>query len=170
MTMRNRRIAVSARRRTVWARNFDVRLNTAGAAIDLLAPYRAELGMIKGLGGYTITRIVGTHDLRVVSADDAFTRWVWGLRLAAIDDPPTNAQHPLASPGLDWMYVRQDAIVQTQVAGTPVVKPREAHLEVDQRAQRKITGDGMSLWYIGDNIDGDNFDLLFNFNILLKVP
>ena len=158
------------RRQMVWARIFQSFSNSAGAVTDLLQTWRAELGIIKMLPGTTITRIVGTYDLCVVTADDAFTRWVWGLVVAPIENPPGVGNSPDGSPGLDWMFVRNESVVQIQDAGTPVVKRRAAHYDLDLRSQRKFGEIGETLFYVSDNPDGDNFDVQLQFNILLKLP
>ena len=106
----------------VWARDFLFTTNTAGIVVDVLAGIQNELGISKNLPGITVTRIVGTHDIRVVSADDAFTRWIWGLVTAEDDLVPGVANNPVASPDMDWMFVRSEGVVQVQDAGTPVVK------------------------------------------------
>ena len=158
------------KRKMVWARDFAQVGNTAGTVIDLLAGFQNELGIIRNLPGLTITRIVGTHDLRVVTADDAFTRWEWGLVVAEETNQPGVVNNPLTDPDMDWMFVRQEAVVQVQDAGTPVVKRRAAHYDIDLKSQRKLDEIGSTLFYVGDNPDGDNFDVIFQFNILLKLP
>jgi len=154
----------------VWARDFGTFGNTAGLVVDLLAGIQNELGITRNLPGMTITRIVGTHDLRVVSVDDAMTRWEWGLVVAEEDNAPGVTNNPLSSPDFDWMFVRQEGVVQVADAGTPVVKRRAAHYDIDLHSQRKLDEIGSTLFYVGDNPDGDNFDILFQFNILLKLP
>ena len=154
----------------VWARFFASFGNTAGLSQDILNPFIIELGLANMLPGTTITRVVGTHDLRVVSVDDLFTRWVWGLVVAPRDDAPAIGVDPSDQPGRDWMFVRQEAVVQVQDAGTPVVKRRAAHYDIDLKSQRKLGEVGRTLYYVGDNIDGDNFDVAVNFNVLLKLP
>ena len=47
---------------------------------------------------------------------------------------------------------------------------RAAHYDIDIKSQRKLDEIGSSLFYVADNLDGDNFDLVYNFNILLKLP
>jgi len=169
--MVSRRSRVSGpRRKMIWARDFNRTTNTSGLQVDLLIGMRAEMGILRMLPGMTITRIVGTHDIRVVSTDDNFTRWIWGLVVLPIEVAPGAGQNPLSSPGLDWMFVRQEAVVQVQDAGTPVVKRRAAHYDMDLRAMRKLGEIGMTLFYVGDNPEGDNFDVNFNFNVLLKLP
>ena len=163
-------IARGVRRKMVWARAFVAVNNTAGTVQDLLLSMRNELGLLKTLPGMTITRVVGTHDLRVVSVDDAFTRWIWGLVVAPIEAPPSITNHPQNAPGMDWMFVRQEVVVQVADAGTPVVKRVASHYDLDLKAQRKLGEMGQTLFYVGDNPDGDNFDVHFNFNILLKLP
>jgi len=152
----------------VWARDFNLTTNSAGFVVDILAGFRSELGITQNLPGMTITRIVGTHDIRVVSADDAFTRWEWGL--AAFDVTPTVGANPLSEPDKDWMFVRQEGVVQIQDAGTPVVKRRAAHYDIDVHSQRKLDEMGKTLFYVADNPDGDNFDVVWQFNVLLKLP
>ncbi len=159
----------SVRRKTIWARDFNRTANSSGLVVDLLAGIRNELGITRMLPGTTITRIVGTHDLRVVSADDDFTRWVWGLIVLPIDVPPTVNDYPVASPGVDWMFVRQEAVVQVVDAGTPEVKRRAAHYDIDLRAQRKLGEIGNTLWYVSNNVEADSFDINYNMNILLKL-
>ena len=157
------------RRKMVWARDFNLTTNTAGLVVNLLAGFQNELGISRNLPGITITRVVGTHDVRVVSADDAFTRWEWGLTTWEQQNTP-GVTSPLADPDIDWMFARQEAVVQVQDAGSPVVKRVAAHYDIDLKAQRKLDEIGSTLLYIGDNPDGDNFDISFNFNILLKLP
>ena len=158
------------RRKMVWARDFNITLNTAGLVVDLLQGFINQLGITKPLPGMTITRIVGTHTIRVVSADDAFTRWEWGLVVADQSHAPTVTDNPLTQPTQDWMFVRQEAVVQVVDAGTPTVKRVAAHYDIDIKAQRKLQEIGQTLFYVGDNPDGDNFDINFQFNILLKLP
>jgi len=159
-----------SKRKMVWARDFGLFLNQAGTVVDVLAGWQNELGILRNLPGITITRVVGTHDIRVVSADDAFTRWEWGLVVAEEDNPVTAVNNPLSSPDLDWMFVRQEAVVQIQDAGSPVVKRRASHYDIDLKSQRKLDEIGSTLFYVADNPDGDNFDVAFQFNILLKLP
>ena len=103
-----------SRRKMVWARDFNFTTNSAGLAVDLLAGMRNDLGISNQLPGMTITRIVGTHDIRVVSADDAFTRWVWGLTVQAQAQSPGAGANPLSDPERDWLFVRQEGVVQVQ--------------------------------------------------------
>jgi len=154
----------------VWARDFNLTTNTAGFVIDVLKGFQNELGIIKNLPGITVTRVVGTLDCRVVSVDDAFTRLVWGIHVAEENNPATVGQNPLSSPEIDWMFVRQEAVVQVADAGTPVVKRRVAHYDLDLHSQRKLDEIGSTLFFVCDNPDGDNFDVAFQFNILLKLP
>ena len=153
----------------VWARDFNRTVNSAGTVVDLLAGMVNRLGMSRTLPGMTITRVVGTHDVRIVSADDDFSRWEWGLLVAEVDNPPAVSDNPLSVPDMDWMFVRQEAVVQEVEAGTPNVKIRAAHYDIDLKSQRKLDEFGSSLFYVSDNPDGDNFDVNFNFNILVKL-
>ncbi len=137
---RVRAFAGSGRRRQmVWARDFNSTGNTSGIVVDILAGMRNEMGITRNISGMTITRIVGTHDIRVVSADDAFTRWVWGLVVDTIEVNPSVGQNPLGAPGMDWMFVRQEAVVQVVDAGTSTVKRRAAHYDIDIHSQRKLS-------------------------------
>ena len=154
----------------VWGRDFNVTTNSAGQVIDLLAGFRSQMGIARNLPGMTVTRVVGTHAVRVVSADDAFTRWIWGLGVWEVTNPPSTSQSALLDPDRDWMFVRSENVVQVVDAGTPTVKRVAATYDMDLHAQRKLDEMGKTLWYVADNPDGDNFDFAFNFNILLKLP
>ena len=169
--MSNRyRLVRGPRRKTVWARNFNLTTGTAGIVADILVDFRNEMGILRNLPGTTITRVVGTHTTRVTTTDDAFTRWVWGLYVGHIDVFPSVTDNPLGAPGLDWMFVRSENVVQVQDAGTPVVKRVASYFDIDLRAQRKMDEIGQTLYYIGDNPEGDAFDVVWNFNVLLKLP
>ncbi len=156
----------------VWARDFNQTGNSAGFVVDLLAGIRNQLGVLGNLG-WTITRIVGTHDIRVVSTDDAFTRWEWGLVTSPIFRVPAVTHNPLTQPGDDWLFARQEAVVQVNEpdpGAGPDVKSRSAHYDMDIHSQRKLSELEDTLWYVGDNPDGDNFDVNFQFNVLIKLP
>jgi len=161
------------RRSMVWARDFNQTGNTSGLVIHLLAGFQSELGVNRNLPGMTFIRVVGTHDVRVVSTDDAFTRWVWGLEVAEEAQFPLVTNNPLSDPDRDWMFVRQEAVVQENApdpGAGPDVKIRAAHYDLDLRSARKLDELGSTLFYVGDNPDGDNFDVNFQFNMLLKLP
>ena len=174
MTMQRRvgrrGFASGQRRKMIWARTFITQLNTAGFVTDLLGNLKTAMGINENLPGMTITRIVGTHDLRVVSVDDAFTRWPWGLIVLPTGNAPTVGDAPIFEPYMDWMFVRMESVVQERQEGTPTQNIRAAHYDIDLRSQRKLHEVGSTLWYVGDNVDGDNFDVVMNLNVLVKLP
>ena len=157
------------RRQTVWVRTSVRQLNNAGFVQDILQPFRVdELGLIKSLPGTTITRVIGNLSLRVVSVDDSFTRYIYGLIVGDIENPPTVVNNPSASPGMDWMWVHQEAVVQERQEGTPTQNLVVAHYFMNLKSQRKLDV-GETLFLVTDNLDGDNFDVVGQLNVLLKL-
>ena len=164
-----RRGGFSQRRKMFWVRE-DHPANTGslGFADDMFGQWRVDQGLILNPPGLTIIRWIIKVSYRAVAVDDTINRFLLGLIVAPVSDPPpTNALS--GEKGRDWVLWDMISWVQERQEGTPTQNLMQTE-SYDIRSARKLDDPERTAYFMLESQDSDTMDFTHVHSLLVKLP